>query len=131
VLLGVSIVMAKPVLDRSPVLWATTVRKVGAFAVLLPLAAASPRRRAHFAVYRPSAAWRVMVPGAVLGSYVALILWIAGMKFTLASLAAILTQTSTIFILLLAVVLLHERLTPRKVVAAVLAVAGVLLITLR
>lgn len=129
-LLAVSIVMAKPVLDHTPVVWATAVRQCGAFAVLLVMAGLSSRRRAHFAIYRPSEGWRFMVPGSLLGSYVALILWIAGMKYTLASVAAILTQTTTVFILLLAVVFLRERLTPRKLLAAALAVAGVLLIVL-
>ena len=129
-LLVISVVLAKPVLDHTPVIWATTVRQCGAFVVLLLVAGVSPRRRALFAVYRPSEAWRFMIPGAFLGSYISLILWIAGMKYTLASLAAILTQTTTVFILLLAVLFLHERLTPRKLAAAALAVAGVLLIVL-
>jgi drug/metabolite transporter (DMT)-like permease len=129
-LLVISVVIAKPVLNRSPVLWATLVRQVGAFAVILLMALASPRRKATFAVYRQAGAWRFMLPGSVLGSYLALILWIAGLKYSLASLAAILTQTTTVWIILLAVVFLHERMTPRKALAAALAVAGVLLITL-
>jgi drug/metabolite transporter (DMT)-like permease len=129
-LLVVSVVLAKPVLDHSPVIWATAVRQCGAFVVLLLMAVTSPRRREHFSVYRPAESWRFMLPGSALGSYVALILWIAGFKYTLASLAAILTQTTTIFILLLAVIFLHERMTPRKLLAAALALAGVLLIVL-
>lgn len=129
-LLVVSVVLVKPVLNHSPVIWATAVRQCGAFAVLLLMAGLSPRRREMFAIYRPSEAWRFMIPGAFLGSYVSLILWIAGMKFTLASLASILTQTTTVFILLLAVLFLHERITARKLAAAALAVAGVLIIML-
>jgi len=129
-LLVISVVLAKPVLDRAPVFWATTVRQCGALAVLLLMAVVSPRRRELFAVYRPNEAWRFMVPASFLGSYVSLIFWIAGMKYTLASLAAILTQTTTVFILLLAVLFLHERMTPRKLAAAALAAAGVLLIVL-
>ena len=73
----------------------------------------------------------VMMTGLTNGVIAAaLIFWIAGMKYTLASLAAILTQTTTVFILLLAILFLHERLTARKLAAAALAVAGVLLIVL-
>jgi drug/metabolite transporter (DMT)-like permease len=129
-LLVVSVVLAKPVLNRSPVLWASLVRQLGAFAVILVMALASPRRREHFAVYRAEGNWRFMLPGSALGSYLALVLWIAGLKYSLASLAAILTQTTTVWILLLAVIFLHERMTPRKLLAAGLAIAGVLLITL-
>jgi drug/metabolite transporter (DMT)-like permease len=131
ILLALGIVIAKPVLNHSPVLWASSVRQAGALVVLVAMGLASRRRRQHFAVLRPTPHWRTMVPATVLGSFLALILWIAGMKYTLASVAAILNQSSTIWILLLSVVLLHERMTPRKALSAVLALAGVLLVTLR
>jgi drug/metabolite transporter (DMT)-like permease len=130
VLLALGIVIAKPVLNHAPVLWATTVRQVGALVVLVAMGLVSRRRREHFSVLRPSRHWRNMVPATLLGSFIALILWIAGMKYTLASIAAILNQSSTIWILLLSVVLLHERMTARKALSAFLALAGVLLVTL-
>ena len=130
IFLAFSIVLAKPVLNHSPVLWATTVRQTGAFIALIVLTLASPARRDALALYRPSSHWRFMVPGAALGSYLSLIFWIAGMKYTQASIAAILNQTSTIMIIILAVVFLGEPFTRRKAVAAGLAVAGVLMITL-
>ena len=99
-----------------------------AFSIVLALA--TPARRDALALYRPSSHWRFMVPGAALGSYLSLIFWIAGMKYTQASIAAILNQTSTIMIIILAVVFLGEPFTRRKAVAAGLAVAGVLMITL-
>jgi drug/metabolite transporter (DMT)-like permease len=71
-----------------------------------------------------------MLPGAALGSYLSLILWIASMKYSLASIAAVLTQTSTIFILVLAAIFLHEPFPRRKLIAASLAVAGVLVLTI-
>jgi drug/metabolite transporter (DMT)-like permease len=51
------------------------------------------------------------------------------MKYTLTGIAAILNQTSTIFILLFASLLLGEPMTRRKVLAAGLAVAGILVVT--
>jgi drug/metabolite transporter (DMT)-like permease len=130
VLLAFAIVLVKPVLNHSAILWATTVRQIGSLVVLLLMALISRQRRAHFAVYRPARSWRTMVPAAALGSYLSLILWIASMKYSLASIAAILTQTSTIFILILAAIFLHEPFPRRKLVAAALAVAGVLFITI-
>jgi drug/metabolite transporter (DMT)-like permease len=44
--------------------------------------------------------------------------------------AAILNQASTIFILLLATVFLREPFTLRKAVAATIALAGIVLVTL-
>lgn len=128
-LLAVSIVLAKPILNHSPILWATAVRQIGSLVVLLGMAVVSRDRRAHFAVYRPAHGWRFMLPGAALGSYLSLILWIASMKYSLASIAAVLTQMSTIFILILAAIFLRERFSGRKLIAAGLAVIGVLLIT--
>lgn len=130
VFLSLGIVIAKPALNRLPVLWAAAFRQGVAAVVLLASAAASPRRKEFFGVWRPSAAWKVMVPATLLGSYLALTLWIAGMKYTLASIAAILGQSSTLFILIFSVLFLHERFTPRKAIAATLALAGVLLVTL-
>ena len=125
------IVLAKPVLNRSPVLWATTMRQIGALAVMTPAALATPRRRECLAMFRPTPKWRFSLPGTLLGSYLALIFWVAGMKYTFAGAAAILNQTSTIYVLLLATLFLREKLTLRKVIASALAIAGILVITYR
>jgi drug/metabolite transporter (DMT)-like permease len=125
---ALGIVIAKPVLNRSPVVWATAMRQAGALVVLLPIALASPRRRQVFSAFRPSRTWKYTLPGTLLGSYIALLAWIAGMKYTLAGVAAILNQTSTIFILLLATAFLKEAMSGRKIVAAVLAIGGVILV---
>lgn len=70
------------------------------------------------------------MPATLLGSHLALTLWIAGMKYTLASVADILGQSSTLWILLSSVLFLRERFSRRNALAAVLAWAGVLLVTL-
>ncbi len=131
VFLAIGIVIAKPVLFRWPVLWVAFVRQAGSAVLLAAIAALSPRRREFFGVLRPTPVWRRMVPATMLGSYLSLMLWIAGNKYTLASIAAILSQSSTIFILILSVVLLKEPVTGRKIAATVLALAGVLLVSLR
>ena len=112
------IVLAKPVLERTDVLWATTVRQLASLAVLLPAVCLAPARRRYFAVFRPQASWRFSVPGTLLGSYVALLFWIAGMKHTDAGTAAVLNQTSTIHVLVFASLFLGERFTRRKAAAA-------------
>ncbi len=127
---ALGIVIAKNVLERSPVLWATTVRQVGALGVMLPAALISPKRRVYLGALRPQAHWRHLVPGAFCGSYGALMLWIAGMKHTQAGAAAIINQSSTIFVLILAALLLKESFTRRKLLACGLAFAGILLVAL-
>ena len=128
--LAFGIVIAKPVLEHSPVLWATATRQVGCLLVLGPIALASPRRREIFRLFRPSRIWRFALPGAVLGSYVSLILWIAVMKYTKVGVAAILNQSSVIYILFLTALFLGEPFTRRKAVASALALAGIILVTL-
>jgi drug/metabolite transporter (DMT)-like permease len=131
IILAFAIVIAKPALNNLPVLWAAAFRQGVSAVVLIAVAAVSPRRAALFAVLKPASTWRVMLPGTLLGSYLSLTLWIAGMKYTLASIAAILTQSSTAYILLFSVVFLKEPFTRRKAAAAALAVAGVALVSLR
>jgi drug/metabolite transporter (DMT)-like permease len=70
-----------------------------------------------------------MIPGTVIGSFLALIRWIAGLKYTQASTAAILNQTSTIHIIIMATIFLGEPLTRRKVAAVVLTLIGIIMVT--
>jgi drug/metabolite transporter (DMT)-like permease len=131
VILALAIVIAKPALNHLPVLWAATFRQGVSAVVLLAIAVVSPRRRQLLGTLKPSPTWKVMFPGTLLGSYLSLTLWIAGMKYTLASIAAILTQSSTAYILLFSVIFLKEPMTRRKAAAALLAIAGVALVSLR
>lgn len=126
---AVSIVMIKPLLDRSPLIWANCWRMLGGAAtsfLLLPLV--SGRRKA-LRTLRNVRVWPVMIPGAFLGTYVSLIFWLAGMKFTYASVAAALNQTATLFTFVLAVIILKEPATPRRVGALLLGLFGVALVT--
>lgn len=130
VLMAVGIVMAKPVLDADgfPLVWGTTIRLAAGTAALALMAAASPRRRKIYAVFRPAAIWKYSIPGSVLGGFLSMIFWVAGFKYAQAAIAAILNQTSVIFATVLAVVVLKEAMTRRKLVAITLATAGVVLV---
>ena len=59
-----------------------------------------------------------------------MILWIAGFKYTTATTAGILNQSSVVFSLVLATIFLREPFTRRKLVAVVLALTGVIVVTL-
>ncbi len=126
---GLAIVIAKPVLEKHPVIWSTTVRQAASILVMLPVALLSPKRREIMAVFKPTRSWRCSIPGTLLGSCLALLFWIGGMKYTQASTAAILNQTSTLYVLILATIFLHEPFTKRKMLAAALALGGILLVT--
>jgi drug/metabolite transporter (DMT)-like permease len=128
--LALGIVIIKPVLGHAPLLQVVTVRQLCALACLLPVTLLSGGRRRVLGVFRPSRSWRFMLPGAFLGSFLALVLWVAGMKYALVGVAAVLNQTSTIFIILLATLFLKEPFTRRRLAATGLAVGGIALVML-
>ncbi|MGZ5514056.1 MAG: DMT family transporter [Candidatus Aminicenantales bacterium] len=118
------IVMVKPVLGSVSVYWATFVRLAGgslALAVLVPFLR---NRRAILAPLLELRNWKALAPAAFFGSYLSLILWMGGMKYAQASVAAVLNQLNTIFIVIIAAIFLKERLTGWKILAVILAFAG-------
>jgi drug/metabolite transporter (DMT)-like permease len=127
-LMGVSLIMIKPYLDGVPTIWATTVRLLAGTVGLLPIIAAHPGRRSLMGALRPSASWKKAIPAALFGTYLAMIAWIAGMKFIEVHRAALLNQLSTIFIFILAAVVLKEAITKRRVAAVALAAGGAFLV---
>ena len=70
-----------------------------------------------------------LVTGALLGTYLSVIFWLLGFKYTLAGRAAIYNQLSTILIILMAAVFLNESMTQRRWLSVVLAVCGALLVS--
>lgn len=127
---GVSIVMVKPLLEESPVLWVTWWRLLGGLVLggLILLATAEQRRSVrHLGNPRN---WIVMVPGAIMGTYVSLLFWLGGMKYAPASIAAALNQTSSLWTFLLAVLILREPATRRRLFGLALGVIGVMLVSL-
>ena len=127
-LMGFGIVLAKPLIEDFPLIWATTIRLLAGTGALALLAVASSKRKGLWSVFKPSPVWWHSVPASVLGAYISMILWIAGFKYAKASSVAILNQTSVIFALILATLVLHEAFTRRKLVAVVLAMGGALIV---
>ncbi len=126
---AVGIVMIKPLLNRSPVLWVVEHRLAGGIFVLFLAVLLHPKRREIVDSVLKTRAPGYMVSGSFLGAYLAVMLWMGGMKYTLASTASALNQTSNVFIFILAAVLLQEPINLKRLVGIALAVAGVLLVT--
>lgn len=129
VTLAASIVMIKPLLAHSGVLWATLWRMAAAGAVLLVFLVFHSRRRMILGALAVPSNWRSMVPGTLLGAYISLVAWIAGMKYTLASIAAPLNQLNSIFIFVFAALFLKEKVTGAKLAAVALATLGAFLVS--
>lgn len=123
-LMAVAIVMVKRVLEGQPLLWVVALRLLGGVLGLIAIFAwrGEPLLLPHPA---PRVRWRVLLFGAFLGQYVSMVLWLAGYKYTKASVAAILNETSSIFIVLLAWLFLHEGMSTRKLVGVACTLSGV------
>ncbi|MCP4451018.1 MAG: DMT family transporter [Planctomycetes bacterium] len=126
--MSLSIVMIKPLLDSVPALWSASFRVCAGTVGLFPIILLHPHRTRILSVFRPSRSWIYAIPGSFIGTAVAMLLWIGGMKHTQVSRAALLNQLSTIFIFVLAVCFLKEPLTRRRTGAIALAFGGAALV---
>jgi drug/metabolite transporter (DMT)-like permease len=126
---AVGIVMIKPLLNTYPILWVTEIRLIGGVASLAVVLLAWKGRDQLLATLL-SGNRRYTLLGSIAGAYFAMILWLAGMKFTQASTAAVLNQTSNIFVFALAALFLREPITRLRLLAIGLGATGVIMATL-
>ena len=70
-----------------------------------------------------------LIMGSIMGTFLSVIFWLAGYKYTLAGRAAIYNQLSTIFIILMAAIFLKEAMTQRKWLAVTCALSGALMVS--
>ena len=125
-----SVVLLRPIMDVHPVLPIALVRFstgmiISAFGILYLNGKFALRETIlkGFSNYN-------LLAGAFFGTFLSVILWLAGFKYTFAGRAAIYNQLSTIFIILLASVFLNQQMTKRKWVAVSLALMGSFIVSL-
>lgn len=128
-LMAVGMVLIKPVLDGQSLYWFTIWRLVGGLSVIGIQLAFHPKRRQVLDSIMVRRGWPFMIAGAFFGQYITLITWLGGMKYTQASIAGVLNQTSTVFTFIFAAVMLREPVTRRRLGAIGLAAVGVFLVT--
>jgi drug/metabolite transporter (DMT)-like permease len=121
---ALGVVLAKPVLARSGLVEVTASRLLIGLIVQSAWLASRGALRPTLSVFRPSPEWRTLVPAAVLGAYVSMLLWLGGYKWADASLSAVLNQSATVYMLGLAALFLGERLRPVQVGGALVAAVG-------
>lgn len=130
-LMAIGIVLAKPMLALHAFLWVVWLRVVAGVVGLLAVVAIRRNAAALVAEYRAVRHWPQIIAGSVAGTYLSMMLWLAGYKYTSASIAAVLNETAALFIVLLAVLFLRERVGRRQIVGIALAMLGVSLMVLR
>jgi len=126
--MGVSISFMQPILQHTSLWVVTELRVLAALAVLTPMMLLRRDRRQLFASLVGHGAWRHALPGSFLGNVLAMTLWVAAFKYTSMSAAAILNQTSTIFVVLLATWVLRESFTRRRFAGTLLAFSGAVMV---
>jgi drug/metabolite transporter (DMT)-like permease len=126
--MAVGVVMVKPLLDEAPLLWALEIRLIGGVLALLVFLLVNPARGRIMSTLLTRGSRGYTLSSSVIGGYLAMVVWLGGIKLTKASIAAALNQTNTIFVLIFAALVLRERVTPGRVLAIILAAAGAIMV---
>ena len=129
-LMAIGIVMVKPILETHEFLWTVAVRlAAGSIGMLIfvSLSRGWNRMLLHYNAPQP---WPTIIVASLMGSYVSMMLWLAGYKLTAASIASVLNETAAAFIVVFAWLMLGESLTRRKVLGVALAFVGVSVVVL-
>ena len=123
-----SVVVMKPILASDGFFWMASLRMVaGLLGMVLYFLILGQIKQTINEISQGSHRWWTIVAGSVFGSYLALLFWLAGFKYTDASVASVLNETANIFIVLMAWLFLKEPLTIRKIAGVVLTFFGVLI----
>ena len=127
-LTALGVVMVKPVLEEGSFFWIVSLRLLaGVVGMFLYLVL---RKRLVVSIKEFSHGqhnWVHLIIASIFATYLAMILWLAGFKYTDASVASVLNETANVFIVLLAWLLLGEELNKRKLLGVALTFIGVVI----
>lgn len=127
--MAAGILWVKPLFDNLPLFWIINVRLFGGFVSSLAIGLLSKQRVEIFRGLFDSPHKGKIILASFFGTYVSMVLWVAGFKYNKAAIAAVLNQTTTLFTVLFAALFLGEVLTRRKLLATLIAITGVFLVT--
>ena len=130
ILTAYSVLIVKPIMKNNSVVYVALYRfSVGFFfGILVNLFKSGIKPVIH--KFKQGLTNRYVVLGAILGTYLSVIFWLAGYKYTLAGRAAIYNQLSTVFIIILARIFLKEPMTSNKVIGVSLAIFGAIIVSI-
>ena len=124
-MMAIGIVMVKPVLEGEHFFWVVALRLAAGCLAMMLLVTVAGRWAVVMNRYREPQPWPTVVFASLLGSYVSMILWLAGYRLTDASIASVLNETAAAFIVLFAWLILKEPLNLRRIGGVVLTFVGV------
>jgi drug/metabolite transporter (DMT)-like permease len=129
-MMAVGVVMVKEILETRSFLWTVELRLVGGAVGMFLFVLARHRWKSVRDNFKLQQPWGMIMLASFLGSYFALILWLAGYKLIDASVASVLNETNVVFIVLLAWLMLGEHINRRRLVGMGLTIAGVTIMVL-
>ncbi|GMR15130.1 MAG: DMT family transporter [Gammaproteobacteria bacterium] len=125
-MMAVGIVMVKEILETRPFLWTVELRLAGGVAGMLAVVVLKRRWQRVRQSFGQPQPWGTVITASFLASYLSLIMWLAGYKLIDASVASVLNETNGAFIVLLAWLMLGEKMSRRKLAGISLTLGGVI-----
>lgn len=130
ILMVISVILMKPILAKTSIFFVTEIRMIaGLFGIIILILFRKNRSKLFKSVFSKSN-FKYALPASILGNVIAMSLWVAAFKLTDINSAAILNQTNTIFIIILASLFLNEKFTSRKFISLFLALSGTIIVLL-
>ena len=130
VLTAASVLSVKPIMLDNPILYVALIRfGVGLMSAIIFMLLKSGYSLVLITLqqgYRNI----FLLGGSFFGTYLSVILWLAGYKYTLAGRAAIYNQLSTVLISIMAVYFLKDTLTIKKKIGILLSFVGAVIVSL-
>ena len=129
ILTAYSVIIIKPIMKNNSVVYVALYRfSIGfIFGILINILKSGIKQVTQ--IFKQGLTNQYVVFGAFLGTYLSVIFWLAGYKYTLAGRAAIYNQLSTVFIIILARVFLKEPMTSKKIIGVSLAIFGAMIVS--
>jgi drug/metabolite transporter (DMT)-like permease len=129
-MMAVGVVMVKEILETGSFLWTVELRMVGGVGGMLLYMLVRGKWQSVKRNFSQPQPWGTVMFASFMGAYFALILWLAGYKLIDASVASVLNETNVAFIVLLAWIMLGERINRRKLAGLALTTGGVIVMML-
>ena len=129
ILTAYSVLIIKPIMKNNSVVYVALYRfSIGfIFGILINILKSGIKQ--VIKKFKQGLTNKYVILGAFLGTYLSVIFWLAGYKYTLAGRAAIYNQLSTVFIIILARVFLKEPMTSKKIIGVSLAIFGAMIVS--
>ncbi len=127
-LTAAGVLMVTGVMDRQPFFWTALIRMLAGLAGMcffMTIRREWPLFRKNLKGNHP---WKTIVFASFLGGYLSMCLWLAGYKLINPAVSSILNETSSVFIVFFAWLILKEHISKQKLVGLLLTVSGVLVV---